>query len=373
MNRTLWHLAAGALAAIALSDSATAASQIGADGAPNPLDMSAATALKQTAIPKSATVQTLGARSTVSAGNSLTGAFELSSTTTVYLLVRGNSLGTLGVTPAYLDYPRVRLFNGQGQDLVFDQGGAAGFNGCTSNNAVSAPVVDFYANSRKQPAADRDACGSYSLAPGVYTFSVNPSIPGSTSGSGGGASAPSLGDVLFEVTLGASATPGTDNRSQTEKLIGGTWTYAYTIITTFTDSYSFATISGPNSDGVYYADGTDEFGGPVVGGYYPDSHSWGVLDPSIIIDKFYTFTFDDNNHVHGCYYQISPPGSTNLGSCYSMTGARFPAKALQLSSPEDRAAREAQMLEEAKSAVKGAPADPDMVERYMKLRRLLRR
>ena len=54
----------------------------------------------------------------------ISGGFQLASSTTVYILVRGNSLSTLGVTSNYLDAPRVRLFNQAGQDLIFDNGGS---------------------------------------------------------------------------------------------------------------------------------------------------------------------------------------------------------------------------------------------------------
>jgi hypothetical protein len=144
--------------------------------------------------------KTLGSRATVSSSATHYGGFELASAANVYILVRGNSLGTLGVTQGYLDAPRVRIYNAQGQDMVMDTGGRAGFNTCLSSNSASAPVANYYQSVRGQAAHARDACIAQTLPPGAYTFSVTPSIPGVTTGST--QSAPQSGEVLFEVTLG---------------------------------------------------------------------------------------------------------------------------------------------------------------------------
>jgi hypothetical protein len=137
--------------------------------------------------------KTLGSRATVSPNSTLFGGFELSVGATVYVLVRGNSLGTLGVTQSFLDSPRVRLFNGAGQDLI-TSGGVEGFTGCSSSANAGAAVVTYYTNVRGQPPHARDGCTAQSLAAGVYTFNVTPSTTGSVS-------APSTGEILFEVTL----------------------------------------------------------------------------------------------------------------------------------------------------------------------------
>lgn len=42
----------------------------------------------------------------------------------------------------------------------------------------------------------------------------------------------------------------------------------------------------------------------------------------ITSDFYYTFTFTDANHVAGCFYLITPSGSTNLSKCYPMIGSR---------------------------------------------------
>lgn len=144
--------------------------------------------------------KTLGSRATVSPAATLYGGFELLDGALVYILVRGNSLGTLGVTLGFLDAPRVRIYNSQGQDIVSDPGGRAGFNGCSASSAFATPVVNYYQNVRGQPAHERDSCIAQTLAPGPYTFTVTPSTPGVTTEST--ASTPNAGEVLFEVTLG---------------------------------------------------------------------------------------------------------------------------------------------------------------------------
>jgi alpha-tubulin suppressor-like RCC1 family protein len=146
-----------------------------------------------------ATTNTLGSRATVSPTATHFGGFELASAATVYMLVRGNSLGTLGVTQSFLDLPRVRIYDSQGRDLVTTSGGTAGFNGCYVGNQSGDAVINYYSNVRHQPAQQRDACISMPLSPGVYTFSVTPSIMGVTTTDA--VSAPSSGEVLFEVTL----------------------------------------------------------------------------------------------------------------------------------------------------------------------------
>jgi len=138
--------------------------------------------------------KTLGSRATVSTSATLFGGFELTQASNVYILVRGNSLGTLGVTSAFLDSPRVRLFDSAGHDLLQESPTVPGFTGCGSANSGS-PVVTFYTTTRNQPPDTRDGCTSRVFAAGVYTFTVTPSTSGAVS-------SPSSGEVLFEVTLG---------------------------------------------------------------------------------------------------------------------------------------------------------------------------
>ena len=148
-----------------------------------------------TPVPKALSAQTFGSRATVTPSAPMYGGFSIQTGGDVYIAVRGNSLGTLGVTQNFLDAPRVRLFNAQGQDLITDAGGNVGFNACVAGTTFGGPVVEYYQNVRGQPVHQRDACVAVTLPAGVYTFTVNPS-PAS-----GANSVPSSGEVLFEVTL----------------------------------------------------------------------------------------------------------------------------------------------------------------------------
>lgn len=146
--------------------------------------------------PKAASAQSLGSRATTTETAALYGSFALTAVTNVYILVRGNSLGTLGVTQDYLDLPRVRLFNQQGQDLVTDGQGIAGFNFCDGSNAtLQQPVINYYQNVRAAPVHADDACIAAQFQPGVYTFQVLPTTGRATN------SVPPSGEVLFEVTF----------------------------------------------------------------------------------------------------------------------------------------------------------------------------
>ena len=192
--------ALGAACILALSQSALA--QLGTAHALTPAVEAAA--LSQ-AFPKAAATQTLGSRATVTSSATLFGGFELAQGAVVYIMVRGNSLGTLGVTNAFLDAPRVRLFNQAGQDLIIDSFNQPGFNGCSAGNEFNDPVVAYYQNVRGQPAQPRDACLAGTFPAGAYTFTVTPTIPGVNASSQSSASNPPSGQVLFEVTLGPSS------------------------------------------------------------------------------------------------------------------------------------------------------------------------
>jgi hypothetical protein len=315
-------------------------------------------------IEKAASTNSVASRAFVSPTTTVYGGFELATSATVYILVRGNSLGTLGVTNMYLDAPRVRLYNSQGQDLIADGTGRAGFNACVaSNTTTDLPVINYYQNVRGQATHARDTCLAMTAPAGVYTFSVTPSLVGLTTN--GTSSTPSSGEILFEVTLGPGVPLVEGNREKTERLVGGTWTFFYTIISTFSDRYRFTSVAPSTAvPGDYTAAGTDEFGGLVVGTFASRNNQWAVLDPSSIIDLFYLFTFSNLNSVSGCYYQINPPGSTNLSRCYSMSGSRSPPKALG-GLPEPL--RDERRLIEAEGQPK--ETNPEVIQAYLDARR----
>jgi hypothetical protein len=148
---------------------------------------------------KAASTQTLGSRATVTSSATAFGGFAIEQEADVYILVRGNSLGTLGVTQNFLDLPRTRLYTAAGQDIIIDSSGREGFNLCQAGSVFTDPVVNYYTNVRGQPPHARDACVAVHLQAGAYTFTVTPSIPGVTTNSG--TSNPASGEMLFEVTF----------------------------------------------------------------------------------------------------------------------------------------------------------------------------
>ena len=146
---------------------------------------------KSGAIPKAALTNVLGSRATVDATGPMYGGFAIATSADVYIIVRGNSLGTMGITQFYLDAPRVRIYNSAGADIIFDSGGQPGFNACSSSGQFSGPVYAMYA-ARGEPPHIRDTCTAHNFSAGVYTFSVTPTS---------GQSSPAIGEVLFEISL----------------------------------------------------------------------------------------------------------------------------------------------------------------------------
>jgi hypothetical protein len=109
-------------------------------------------------------------------------------------------------------------------------------------------------------------------------------------------------------------------------LLKGHWHFVYTIISTFTNDYGLTTIPGTtNSQGGFFIHGTGESNDPVVATYFPKDGNYSLLDPGIIIDRFFVFHTDGNTILPGsCYYQINPPGSNNFSRCYTLTGVKTP-------------------------------------------------
>ena len=147
--------------------------------------------------PKAASTRQVASRAVASPSQTVFGGFELAQSAVVYVLVRGNSMGSLGVTQNFLDRPRFRLYNQAGQDLVFDNANRPGFNFCSTSNSDDVFVINYY-QARGAPVSTNDACLGATFASGVYTFSVTPA----TTANSGLTSSPSTGEILFEVILG---------------------------------------------------------------------------------------------------------------------------------------------------------------------------
>ena len=123
----------------------------------------------------------------------------------------------------------------------------------------------------------------------------------------------------------ASSTNKPFNRQQTERLIG-TWVFSYSIgFFDFSETYRLNDVR--EIAGEWYIFGTDQFDDLVIAGYSPDLEAFSLLDPSIIISRFFTFDFVGSNTVSGCYYQIDVEDGS-ISQCYPMTGARTSSSTL---------------------------------------------
>ena len=125
-----------------------------------------------------------------------------------------------------------------------------------------------------------------------------------------------------------SASSGTFNRQQTERLIG-TWIFSYSIGSfDFTQTYRLNDVrENSSTPGEWHIYGTDQFDDSVIAGYSPRLEMFSLLDLSITIDRFFTFDFVGSNTVSGCYYlRYQDDGS--LSRCYPMTGVRTSSSTL---------------------------------------------
>ena len=124
-----------------------------------------------------------------------------------------------------------------------------------------------------------------------------------------------------------SASSGTFNRQQTERLIG-TWVFSYTIISDFSNTYRLSDVRESSSTpGEWNIFGTDQFGNLVIAKYSPDFENFSLLNPGTIIDLFFTFDFVGSNTVSGCYYQVRK-SNDSISRCYDMTGVRTSSSTL---------------------------------------------
>jgi hypothetical protein len=132
-------------------------------------------------VEKAASASTVASRGTVTSAITLYGGYEPAVSYSAIIVVRGPSLGTLGITQAYLDSPGVCIYAGSTQIV------------CGNSCAASAlqPIRDYYTNVRGAPLSTRDTCAVITGPAGAYTFTVNPSTISTRTG-----------EVLFEVTLG---------------------------------------------------------------------------------------------------------------------------------------------------------------------------
>ena len=173
----------------------------------------------------------------------------------------------------------------------------------------------------------------------------------------------------------ASSTNKPFNRQQTERLIG-TWVFSYSIgFFDFSETYRLNDVR--EIAGEWYIVGTDQFDDLVIAEYSPDLEAFSLLDPGIIISRFFTFDFVGSNTVSGCYYQIDVEDDS-ISQCYPMTGARTSSStlsSLKRAQPNTTAAQaelaEIEAVEKLGDEIQ-MEVDPKIIRVFEDLREVLR-
>jgi hypothetical protein len=132
-----------------------------------------------------ASLAQFASRATLTPSGTVYGAFALVNPSSLYIAVRGPSLGTLGVSANPHTHPKLNLFNASGTPLVSS-------NLCNGTSSDQLAVLSYY-QSRGAPLTANDPCLGYvstTLPAGVYTFQVVPDA----------SAASNSGEVLFETT-----------------------------------------------------------------------------------------------------------------------------------------------------------------------------
>jgi hypothetical protein len=151
----------------------------------------------------------------------------------------------------------------------------------------------------------------------------------------------------------------------------GNWLFTYTIISTFTNAYNLQTLT--TVSGTPTLIGEDEFGDPVIANKIQDltpgsplPYTFALLDPSLIICRFYVFNHPSANVVSGLYIQYSTDASGNCttntsGNTYVMTGSRISAL-MQAQSQADQRTLEQQALNEDRQIQTELSGESDLPE-----------
>lgn len=118
--------------------------------------------------------------------------------------------------------------------------------------------------------------------------------------------------------------PGNLSKTKAEALLG-TWTFTYTIQSTFTDTFRFVTVM-PNdySPNEYFAGGYDQWNSPVVGWWDLEESTYVVGNGSEILPQLFLFTAIDNNTVSGC---MTAKVEGIWSRCYPFVGRRVSSAA----------------------------------------------
>ncbi len=154
---------------------------------------------------------------------------------------------------------------------------------------------------------------------GTYTYEASVTYNGVTSSSSANFT---VGEKSF-------------NQTQAERLFG-TWTFTYTASMSSTSTYRLNDVEpSPVTPGDWGIFGTNATGNLVLATYSSSLGRFILVDPGTVFDQAYVFDFNGPNTVAGQAFQISPPGSTNLGNPYPMTGVRTSSSAMTSLSTEN--------------------------------------
>lgn len=160
----------------------------------------------------------------------------------------------------------------------------------------------------------------------------------------------------------------------------GRWLFSYTILSTLTQIYDLQAVVMVN--GVQAISGEDEFGDAVVAARIEDlvpgsglPYDFALLDPSIILCRFYVFNQTSANDLSGLYFQTDIDFDGSCGSItsngYTMTGSRLSGSLTQAlrSSPMLQLSQDEAALAEVqgKSYVGGNAAVEELLTRMKAL------
>lgn len=132
--------------------------------------------------------------------------------------------------------------------------------------------------------------------------------------------------VFVPINAGAENTtpPPTDTILEKTKVALGTWHFTYTIGSVWNDVYTITTVKTDktNSQGGYSYIGTNKYGQPVAGGYYPNDNDYTLLNlNSTGGGDWYDFYTDGTTVLSGsCYRLIYSISTMSMSKCYSLAG-----------------------------------------------------
>lgn len=101
------------------------------------------------------------------------------------------------------------------------------------------------------------------------------------------------------------------------------WYFYYTISSTSSNTYTMWQVGEEiGSTPEYSAYGNDEWGDPAIARWVSDIGELFMLDPSIVFDYAYTYTFTSDHEIEGCMY-MRDKDTGDLGTCWPLTGNKF--------------------------------------------------